>query len=145
MPSAWPTSFPQRFLVSGYSQSAPDGLIRSDNDVGPANVRRRSSAAAAPLAGSVVMTSQQLSDFQSFVAYSLFDASLPFAFPDPLGSGKYLLVRFVGQPAWQPYGLQWEVALKLEVLPGGYVTGSPTSIMDFSDSDNSALVAVIGL
>lgn len=121
----WPLSLPQRLSTTGYQESMADNLIRTQMDVGPAKVRRRSSAGPRPLSGSLMMTNSQLETMLSWIKATLLDGSLTFYFPNPRpGADAMLLVRFAkdGLPSWTPAGflsgeLAWEVALRLEVLP----------------------------
>ncbi len=40
----WPPSLPQRPLAQGFSEQAPDTLIRTQMEAGPPKVRRRFTA-----------------------------------------------------------------------------------------------------
>ncbi|QLH37711.1 MAG: hypothetical protein HWD60_00095 [Defluviicoccus sp.] len=44
MSAVWPSSLPQKPLVDGFSETAPNLVVRSPMDVGPAKVRRRATA-----------------------------------------------------------------------------------------------------
>ena len=51
----WPLTLPQLPLVSGYSESMPSNLIRSETDTGPAKVRRRGNAKPVTVQASYIM------------------------------------------------------------------------------------------
>lgn len=118
--AAWPETLPQRFLVQGYNEqiAGSSNLLRSQNEVGPAKVRRRSTAAARNINGSMFLTIPQLVAFRTFYNDSIQGGSMPFTFPDPHG-GDDLLVRFGDSvPTIDPAGpLDWTVKMQIEVLP----------------------------
>jgi len=118
MVDAWPASLPSYLLVDGYSEGIGDGRVRSQTDMGPPKVRRRSSAMPKTLQGRMLMTGAQLATLQSFVETTLVGGSLPFTFTDPVTRGS-ILVRFAGSlPSWTGRGGDtYAVALELEVLP----------------------------
>lgn len=120
MIDSWPEGLPQRFISDSFSTAMADNRLRSEVDVGPAKMRRRSSRAARPMSGSMLMTTSQLNDvLRPFVETDLGQGILPFMFPDPAG-GDPILCRFAadGLPSWthERPGF-WRVSVKFEVLP----------------------------
>lgn len=118
MPETWPVSLPQFFLIGSYSTGFGDGRIRSDNEYGPAKVRRRTSSSVRPLSGEMVMTQAQLEIFETFVNTTIMGGVLPFTFPSQIG-GSALLVRFgENLPSWSRYGAdRWLATFELEIMP----------------------------
>lgn len=118
MVDTWPATLPQYLLADGFAQSFGDGRLRTRTDMGPAKVRRRSTAVPAPLQGQMIMDSSQFATFRAFVSVTLSDGVLPFTFPDPV-AGAPILVRIAdNMPRWvSKGGDNWLVSLDLEVLP----------------------------
>lgn len=118
MVDAWPATLPQYLLADGYSEAKGDGRLRSQPDIGPAKVRRRTSAMPGPLRGRMKMSGAQRAILDAFVETTLANGVLPFTFPDPLTRAP-ILVRFGDMlPAWTSEGGDTFVAaLDLEVLP----------------------------
>lgn len=112
----WPTSLPQKLLVDGFSQQGADNLIASENDTGPAKLRRRTTSSPSLLAGSLVLTSVQKATFKTFVSDTLSGAVKAFYFPDSDG-GSDLLVRINPDYNFVSLGIDWKVSFDLEVLP----------------------------
>ncbi|ODT22214.1 MAG: hypothetical protein ABS35_15290 [Kaistia sp. SCN 65-12] len=118
MVDAWPATLPQYLLSDGYTEAQGDGRLRTQPDIGPAKVRRRSSAMPGPLQGRMMMSGAQRTILDTFVATTLANGTLPFTFPSPL-TGSPILVRFASNlPAWSsPGGDTFVAALDLEVMP----------------------------
>jgi hypothetical protein len=118
--STWPIGLPQIFLIDGFAQGlANKNLIRSQMDVGPAKLRRRSTAATRPMQGSMDMTDDQIQILMDFMD-EIEGGALPFYFPaQPPFVGTYL-VRFGDElPQWDWFAPHtWKVDIKLEILPG---------------------------
>ena len=116
MTAAWPTTLPQHFLREDFAGTSPDNLIASEMSIGPAKVRRRSTAAVSIMNGTMIMTEAQLTTFETFVETTIAERSKAFTFPNPRG-GADLLVRMPKSYTWAPDGVQWRVSFQLEVLP----------------------------
>lgn len=116
MPASWPSTVPQYMLVGSYSEEAPNNLISSSVSVGPAKVRRRTTAGVGKISGSFMMTSAELALFETFVSSTIQDGALPFTFPNQRG-GATKLVRLIPSYSIAPFGLNWSVSVELEVLP----------------------------
>lgn len=116
----WPDDLPQIFLERTYNEGMPNNVIRDNYDVGPATLRRRSTAAIYPVTGTMVMDDDQWIEMKAFFADVLLQGALPFGIVEqgdndsPYGEW---LVRFVSPPKRVRMGEDWEVTLELEVLP----------------------------
>lgn len=118
MAELWPASFPQKFLVGSYQQGFGDGRLRSQNDVGPATMRRRSSATPDPLSGQMAFSTVQLDALKVFVKTTTAGGTLVIDFPRQDGAGR-ILVRFADRlPTWTWLAPdKWLVDFKFEILP----------------------------
>ena len=116
MTVSWPNTLPQQFLREGFGGTSPDNLIASEMSIGPAKVRRRSTAAAWPLSGIMVMTDAQFTRFEEFVDDDIASRSKAFYFPHPRG-GAPILVRMPKPYRWEAEGIEWRVSFELEVRP----------------------------
>lgn len=119
MPSAWPSTLPQRLLVDGASLGIGDGLLEYQPDTGPSITRRRSSAAPRPLSGSMILSNAQMTTFETFFYTTIIGGSLAFTFPDPR-TGATLLVKFTkqGLPAYVPLGGDnYRLSFNVMVMP----------------------------
>jgi hypothetical protein len=79
----WPSDLPQAFLETSYAESLAENWIRDQFDIGPASVRRRTTAAIYPVTGAMVMTDAQWIELKAFFADVLLQGVLPFGFPYP--------------------------------------------------------------
>jgi hypothetical protein len=114
MINTWPTTLPQKFRRDGFAQGTATDTIRSEMDRGVAKVRRRTSAAARPMSGDMVLTEAQLVTLEAFREANV---AVPIYFPNPRPSGN-LLVRFDGPIEWSAFGgVYWLVKLKFEIMP----------------------------
>jgi hypothetical protein len=116
MPASWPTTIPQYMLISSYSEEAPNNLISSSVSVGPAKVRRRTTAGVGKISGSFLMSSAEVALFEAFVSSDIQDGALAFTFPNQRGSGTKL-VRLIPSYSIAPSGANWNISVQLEVLP----------------------------
>ena len=116
MTITWPSELPQHLLRDGFSKKSPDNLIASEVSIGPAKVRRRTTAAVTPISGSLIMTDAQLDQFEDFVENDIAQRSKAFNFPDPR-SGSPMLVRMTSAYMVEFLGQDWKVSISLEVLP----------------------------
>lgn len=113
---AWTTSIPQKFLLEGYAEKARDTMLRTEMELGPAKVRRRTTAGVREINGSMIMTPTELASFITFYQTTLKDGSLRFSMNEPV-SGASCEMRFTASPAWDRRGLNYYVQMQLEILP----------------------------
>lgn len=112
----WPDDLPQRFTATSYEEEAADNVLRTDNSVGPAKARRRTTANVWKQSGQMIMSANQYKAFKMFVEDDLLDGAKAFLFPDQLG-GLANLVRLTNPHKASRTGAKWYVSLSLEVLP----------------------------
>lgn len=114
----WPTSLPQAMTMDSFTEAMGDGRLRSPTDTGPGKVRRRFSAVARPVAGTMVMTQTQLETMLAFITDDLSGGSLAFEFPNQRGSTAWLVRIADEMPGFRRVANgHWSVDLKLEILP----------------------------
>ena len=112
----WPSDLPQNFLRDDFAGKSADNIIASQTAVGPAKVRRRSTAGVAQISGSMHMTPAQFATFAAFVSSDLVDRAKAFTFPAPI-TGTGTLVRMTNPYAYGFIGVDYKVSFQLEVLP----------------------------
>lgn len=112
----WPSTLPKALRLSGLSNSLPNQTIRSQMDIGPAKVRRRTTAAIEPISGSIVLTEAQTETLDLFFLSTLKGGALSFNWTHPR---KLVTVemRMVSPPKYDPADGLFIATLDLEVLP----------------------------
>jgi hypothetical protein len=89
----WPTELGQWMKAPDFSAAPADGRIRQPMEVGPAMLRRRVSAAAAPVSGTLRCDQNQVARLLRFWNEETVGGTLPFMFPDQLFDGAILLTE----------------------------------------------------
>jgi hypothetical protein len=118
----WPLTLPQDLLIAGqlvsyFQESAPDEVVRTEMDAGPAQPRRRFTAAVRPFAGSMHMTKSQTAILDDFFLTEVKGGSLSFTWKHPRIESP-VTVRFVKPPTYRAIGAGiFEVGLDMEILP----------------------------
>ena len=87
-------------------------------DVGPAKVRRRSTAGARPVKGKIRVTKEQLETFETFYNNDLASGSLRFQWTKPTDDQTAVEMRFTeeyGQSTSD--GINFDISMSLEILP----------------------------
>lgn len=110
----WPEGLP--YLLTGWSMSPSDNILRSQPERGPAKTRRKTTAKTKNYSGSLYLSSSELDTFLQFAEDTLMDCSLSFVFPD-YASNEYAAARITSYSITQSDRNGYEVALELEVLP----------------------------
>ncbi|TSD89067.1 hypothetical protein FFK22_008780 [Mycobacterium sp. KBS0706] len=139
----WPAELPQRPLVDGYNETLPDLDLVSQPDIGPAMIRRETTAAPYLISLSFKVTDWQKERAKRFYRDDVKGRTTPWWLPEPGVDGypllaedgvtqildeddqpilmsSLLLVRFAAQPSFTPLArpkLGWIMPLQLEVLP----------------------------
>lgn len=115
--ASWPATLPQQVLRDGLGETLPDTALRTSMDVGPAKLRRRSSAAVRPISAAVNLSTSQAADLETFYVSTLEGGTLPFDMADPRTGTTYSF-RFTSPPGLSPLGATiWRASLALERLP----------------------------
>jgi hypothetical protein len=115
--TSWPSDIPQSPLVSGFSETFPNVVVRTSMDQGPAKVRRRFTAAERPFKCSMILTAAQATSFDTFFTTTMEGGALTFTWVHPrtLEAGTF---RFVGQPTFTAIdGGLYQTEFQIELMP----------------------------
>jgi len=113
----WPATLPPRLLVDNYQEQPPDTVLRTEMDVGPPKLRRRTTAGLRPVIGRLYCTKAQIAALDTFYVTTCASGSLAFDWTHPRTglSASYL---FRKPPIWRAeHGDGYWVDLQLELLP----------------------------
>lgn len=121
MAIVWPVTLPLRPLVEGFSDAAPNNVLRTNMDVGPAKTRRRSAAAPYPMTVQFSCTADQANTLYDFANTTLKGGALRFEWTHPR-TGATIECRVVPSDRelvkFAPSGAnRWIASFSLEVLP----------------------------
>lgn len=110
------TNFPfgtDKILRDNFVESPPERTIRSNMDVGPAKVRRRTIAAVTPVSFSMYLTTDEWTTLYNFY---LANDALVFNFVHPR-TNQTVRARFAEVPTGSFNETLWNVDVKLEIMP----------------------------
>lgn len=102
-----------KILRDGFSETPPQRIIRTNMDVGPAKVRRRTFAATYPIKFKMYLTNDEFETLRTF--YLANDASI-FDFTNPR-TNQILKARFTSEPSGDFDQTMWDVGVELEIMP----------------------------
>lgn len=118
----WPTVLPQYPLREGFSDTAPNELLRSDTESGPAKVRRRGTSKPHVVACTYVFSSEDAAIFEEFALSTLAGGSIAFDWFHPVLT-RYVRARLMptgeglfSRVYWGD-SLKWAYSLTLEYWP----------------------------
>lgn len=109
--TSWPSEIP--VTREGYKERPPRRVIRSDMDIGPDKIRRRSSSEIRPVSLTLFLTQEQLEIFDEFY---LENDSFSFNFVNPRTS-QTVSARFIEEPDYSLDETMFRVSVSLEILP----------------------------
>jgi hypothetical protein len=113
---AWPSDLPQLPQLP-VTLGFEDGVLRSENDVGPAKTRILTTATPHPMQFRLPMNRAELDSFHLFWKHAVKGRALPFTHHWPL-TRETATMRFTTLPGARALGADnWEVELSVEVLP----------------------------
>lgn len=115
--AAWPVTLPQRPNQDTYEETAQVQVVRTQMDVGPDFVRRRSTAAPVVFRMSMKLTSAQIDTLDAFYTNTLFGGVSTFTWEHPRtdAAGTF---RFLSSPSYSTLGGVWYLAaFSVELLP----------------------------
>lgn len=110
---SYPSSLPIP-LLRNLSGQMPSGVIRSETDVGPSKVRRRTSANVTPLEATVICTRDQFFELDEFFNNTTKSGALAFIMTRPIRGGDAEF-RFTKPPTYRPLTPRSDPSMKLEV------------------------------
>lgn len=112
----WPATLPQAPLL-GHTEAAPDLVLRTGMDAGPAKVRRRFTAGVREIAFPMLLDEAQVTALDEFYVTALAGGALRFDHALPR-TGAVVQYRFIAPPEYELIApMRWRATLKLEVLP----------------------------
>lgn len=103
MAIAWPSGLQQLLNTDGFAEQLGTVAIRSENDVGPAKVRARSTKAVDNITCSINVNATEMAIMKSFFRVDLGQGVMPFEFNHPL-TQDLETYRFVSPPSFKPIG-----------------------------------------
>src|SRR5690606_30510317 len=95
--AVWPSTLPTEPFVRSFRESLPKNTIRTQMEVGPAKVRRRSTARVKTISFILPIPRADVPTFTTFFEDTLADGSLPFDFTHPR-TLETLTFRFLDDP-----------------------------------------------
>lgn len=112
----WPSTLPDNFLQSGYSEGNVDNLIKSKMSSGPDKRRPRTTMAYMPITASMNLTGEQKTIFESFYLNDITFGSMPFIIHtyDSQSIQVYLDSKSITPLA----GTKWKLTMNLKALIG---------------------------
>mgnify|MGYP001455401073 CR=1 FL=1 len=114
---AWPETLPQSPLIDGFRETPANSSLRTEMEAGPAKLRRRTTAAAATLSLTFIISAAQLAALDAFYADTLQGGTLAFDFTHPV-TGETVSCRFRQPPSRGTLnGGYFRAGVELEVLP----------------------------
>lgn len=88
--AVWPVSLPTSFLFQGYSEQPQDNVLRFQPEVGPPKMRRRATAAARVIDGTLILKQTLRAVLDDFYTTTLTHGADTFNWKDPgNGPGTY--------------------------------------------------------
>lgn len=125
--ATWPLTLPQSPLLSGYTETMPSTLLRSDTDTGPAKVRRRGNAKPVVVQASYILSTEQVELLDTFVYETIGGGARCFDWPRPrfkAQNGRYVRARLMpssdglyNRSVIDGTSDFWNVTLSLEIFP----------------------------
>ena len=99
--AVWPAGLPQCIQKSGFSQTLANNLTVDQFDIGPPQVRQRSTAAPEMVNGSIILDESkgELTLFRTFYNSTLLSGSQRFTWVDPV---TQVSVQMLFKPDAQP-------------------------------------------
>lgn len=116
--AAWPSELYNCILRSTLKEKAANNLLRTNMDVGPAKVRRRTTANVRPFSFALKCTSNQVDILLAFFNNDIFGGADEFDFVHPR-TGASLRVRWAGDPPeyQDEDGILYDIPIMLEIMP----------------------------
>lgn len=115
--ASWPATLPQLPLAADHAEAPPDIVLRTQMEVGPAKLRRRTTAGASPLTAGFILNETQVATLRTFYESTLSGGALPFDWLHPR-TGAAISCRFLEPPGQSaPSAGFYHVICRLEVMP----------------------------
>lgn len=121
--TVWPPALTRAPRVADLEETAPDVVLRSEMDVGPAKLRRRFTGDKRKFSIVLDLRASEVATFDAFFKDTTFGGSLSFSWVLPR-TGFPADFRFTSTPVYRPQGPRgdgsewWRVTFSVEMLPG---------------------------
>lgn len=99
----WPAGLQQKLNVAEFSFKIGNTTVKSDNDVGPAKVRRRSTKSIDIFSCSINLDYDEYQDFYDFFNVDINGGATEFIFNHPF-TGDPTYFRMIDEPSLRPLG-----------------------------------------
>lgn len=117
MAVSWPVELQDLVNEAGFGENFGDTVLRSDMDVGPAKVRRRTTRPVNTLTVSINLTASQYLALKLFYNTTTNGGVSPFAFNHPV-TGDAAEFRFTKPPSIRSLGAgNYQASMEWEQLP----------------------------
>lgn len=117
--NSWPASLPQYVLQDGFQETFPMGVVRTSMDAGPANQRRRFSAAVMPIAVTMLLDINQRATLLDFWTNTLGMGASRFNWTHPI-TGAQVEARIIGDKPptiVSSDGVHFRASFTVEIMP----------------------------
>lgn len=131
----WPSTLPPSPLIEGLNEEGPEQALRSENSIGPAKVRRRSTGGVRAITWPLLLTTEQVTILENFIDGDIGGGTLPFNLLDPR-TNTVRSFRLVSRPQYSLISHRhWRTNLSLEQLP----TGASPEFLELESGDKLLL------
>lgn len=114
--AVWPSQLPPPFKGT-FSESPAENTIRSSMDVGPAKVRRRTTANIRPISFTLRVPQELIDVLQEFYEDDTVSGALAFDYTHPR-TGEAIQARFASVPSISHLEADvYSISISLEILP----------------------------
>lgn len=113
--SVWPPGLNNTVDQKSYTESLANNITSSDFDIGPPQIRRRSTGAPVPISMSILCTTAQVATFKGFYKDTLISGSQRFEWEMPIEkTDVVMLFNPSAQPSIKPAGgTMYSISLSL--------------------------------
>ncbi|RJP21679.1 MAG: hypothetical protein C4529_07060 [Deltaproteobacteria bacterium] len=121
--TTWPPSLTRMPRVSELEETAPEVVIRSEVDVGPAKIRRRFTGDKRRFTVVLDLRRSEVATFDTWFKDTTYGGALSFSWELPR-TGVAADFRFLSTPSYRPQAPRgdgtewWRVSFEIEMLPG---------------------------
>jgi hypothetical protein len=113
----WPASLQQYVNTDSFDYKFGNTILRSENDIGPAKVRARSTRGVDMITGAIDLSRTDYTTFEFFFKTTINGGARVFDFPHPI-TRVMTAVRMMPEPGIKAKGgTTFVVSFSLEVMP----------------------------
>ena len=114
--TTWPAALQDLWLKDGFREVPPKNVLRTNMDVGPPKVRRRTTSNVRSFFGQMFLTSARVATLDTYFVTTTKSGSLTIELKHPRtgATGTY---RFVKEPQYTSHNEGFIASIQLELLP----------------------------